>query len=72
MMALAFTTKKAAKDALAQRGTLGPENIIETSFFGSEYRDGKNIGVVVSTQPDRVRNSFAAIDIVGGRIVKVR
>jgi hypothetical protein len=70
MMALAFTTKKAAKEALAARGTLGPENIIETSFFGSEYRDGDH-SVVVSTAPDRVRNSFARISIRNGRIVKV-
>lgn len=72
MMALAFETKKAAQTALAEKGTLGPDSIIETSLFGSEYRDGKSIGVVVSTQPDRIRKSFAAIDIVGGRIVKVR
>lgn len=70
MMALKFLTKKAAKEALAERGTLGPENIIETSFYGSEYKDGKH-GVVVSLAPDRVRNSFAEITIAGGRIVKV-
>jgi hypothetical protein len=71
MMALAFTTKKAAKEALTLKGTLGPENIIETSFFGSEYRDGSH-GVVVSTAPDRIRNSFATIVIRDGRIVSVK
>lgn len=71
MMALNFKTKKAAKDALAERGTLGPENIIETSFFGPEYKDG-SWGVVVSTDPDRVRNSFATIVVENGRIVKVK
>ena len=71
MMALAFTTKKAAKEALAAAGSLGPEHVIETSFFGPEYRDGVQ-AVVVSTQPDRVRNSFAEITIAGGRIVKIK
>lgn len=71
MMALAFTTKKAAKEALAAKGSLGPESIIETSFFGSEYKDGSH-GVVVSTAPDRIRNSFATITISGGRIVAVK
>jgi hypothetical protein len=70
MMALAFKTKKAAKEALAARGTLGPEDVIETSFFGPEYKDGTQ-AVVVSEAPDRIRNSFATITIVGGRIVKV-
>jgi len=71
MMALAFTTKKAAKEALAARGSLGPEDIIETSFFGSEYRDGDH-GVVVSTAPDRIRNSFAEITVRDGRIVRIK
>lgn len=71
MMALAFPTKKAAKEALTLKGTLGPENIIETSFFGSEYRDGSH-GVVVSTAPDRIRNSFATIVVRDGRIVSVK
>ena len=71
MMALAYKTKATAKTALAVKGTLGPEDIIETSFFGSEYRDGSH-GVVVSTAPDRVRNSFATIVIRDGRIVSVK
>lgn len=71
MMALAFVTKKAAKEALVAKGTLGPENIIETSFFGTEYRDGSH-GVVVSTAPDRIRNSFATIVVRNGRIVSVK
>lgn len=71
MMALLFKTKKAAKDALAERGTLGPVNIMETSFFGPEYKDGTH-GVVVSTQPDRIRNSFAQITIRDGRIVAIK
>ncbi len=71
MMALLFPTKKAAKEALAARGTLGPEDILETSFFGPEYKDGTK-AVVVSLDPERVRNSFAEITISGGRIVKIK
>ena len=71
MMGLRFPTKKAAKEALAAKGTLGPENIIETSIFGSEYRDGSH-GVCVSLDPYRVRNSFATIVIKNGRIVSVK
>lgn len=70
MMGLRFKTKKAAKDALAERGTLGPENIIETSMFGTEYKDGTH-GVCVSLDPYTVRNSFATITVKDGRIVKV-
>ena len=70
MMALAFKTKKAAKEALAVKGSLGPEHIIETSFFGPEFKDGTH-SVVVSEAPDRIRNSFATITVEGGRIVKV-
>lgn len=71
MMALKFKTKKAAKEALWVLGTLGPEDVIETSFFGPEYKDG-TWGVVVSTDPERVRNSFAEITIRDGRIVKIK
>jgi hypothetical protein len=70
MMGLAFKTKKAAKEALVARGTLGPEDIIETSFFGIEYKDGQH-AVCVSLDPYTVRNSFATITVKGGRIVKV-
>jgi hypothetical protein len=70
MMALLFRTKKEAKEALAAQGSLGEENVLETSFFGPEFKDGVQ-AVVVSLEPDRVRNSFAEITIVGGRIVKV-
>lgn len=71
MMALAFKTKKAAKEMLAERGFLTDYDIIETSFFGREYKDG-TWGVVVSTAPDRVRNSFAEITIRDGLIVKIK
>jgi hypothetical protein len=70
MMGLRFKTKKAAKEALAAKGTLGPENIIETSFFGAEYKDGTH-AVCVSLDPYTIRNSFAQIEVVDGRIVKV-
>ena len=70
MMGLRFKTKKAAKDALAQRGSLGPEDIIETSIFGQEYRDGKH-AVCVSLDPYTVRNYFATITVQDGRITKV-
>lgn len=71
MMGLRFPTKKAAKEALAAKGTLGPENIIETSMFGAEYKDGSH-GVCVSLDPYRIRNSFATIVVRDGRIVSVK
>lgn len=71
MMGLRFKSKKAAKEALAAKGTLGPENIIETSFFGPEYKDGK-AAVVVSLDPYNVRLSFAEITIRDGRIVAIK
>lgn len=71
MMGLRFKTKKAAQEALAAKGTLGPENIIETSLFGTEYKDGTH-AVCVSLDPYTVRNSFAQITVVNGRIVKVK
>lgn len=66
MMAIAFKTKKDAKAAVP----FGWEHIIETSFFGPEFKDGRH-GVVVSLEPDRIRNSFATITVVGGQVVKV-
>lgn len=71
MMGLLFKTKKAAKEALAACGTLGPENIVETSMFGAEYKDGKT-AVVVSLDPYTIRNSFAEITIRNGRIVAIK
>lgn len=71
MMGLRFKTKKAAKEALAAKGSLGPENIIETSLFGAEYKDGKH-AVCVSLDPYTVRNSFAEITIRDGRIVSIK
>ena len=66
MMAIAFKTKKEAKAAVP----FGEERIIETSFFGREFKDGIH-SVVVSVAPDRVRNAFARITVVGGKVVKV-
>lgn len=71
MMGLRFKTKVAAKAALKERGTLGQEDIIETSFFGTEYKDGQH-AVCVSLDPYTVRNSFATITVKGGRIVAVK
>lgn len=71
MMGLTFKSKKAAKEALAARGTLGREDIIETSMLGSEYKDGKT-AVCVSLDPYTVRNSFAEITIQDGRIVTIK
>ena len=71
MMGLTFKTKKAAKEALAAKGTLGPENIIETSIFGSEYKDGTH-AVCVSLDPYTIRNSFAQITVRNGRIVAIK
>jgi len=70
MMGLRFKNKKAAREALAARGTLGPEDCIETSFFGREYKDGTQ-AVCVSLDPHTVRNYFARITVRDGRIVKV-
>ena len=70
MMALLFNTKKSAKEALKEKGFLDEDNILETSFFGKEYKDGK-WGVVVSLAPDRIRNSFATITITNGKIVRI-
>ena len=66
MMAIAFKTKKEAKAAVP----FGPEMVIETSFFGPQFKDGEH-GVVVSVAPDRVRNSFATITVKNGMVVKV-
>lgn len=70
MMGLRFKNKKAAREALALRGSLGPEDIIETSFFGREYKDGQH-AVCVSLDPYHVRNYFGTITVRDGRIVKV-
>lgn len=71
MMGLKFPNKRAAMVALNERGTLGPEDIIETSFFGTEYKDGQH-SVCVSLNPSVTRNSFALITVAGGRIVRVK
>jgi len=71
MMGLRFKSKVAAKSALQERGSLGPGDIIETSFFGDEYRDGEHC-VCVSLDPYNVRNSFGIITVQGGRIVKLK
>lgn len=70
MMGLKFATKKAAKEALAAAGSLGRSNIIETSMFGPEFKDGQH-AVCVSLDPYRVRNAFATITVVDGRITKI-
>jgi hypothetical protein len=71
MMGLRFATKKAAKEKLAELGSLGPEHIIETSMFGPEYKDGTT-AVCVSLDPYTIRNSFAEITIRDGRIVRIK
>lgn len=72
MMGLLFKTKKAAKEALtASPNGLGEEHILETSFFGPEFKDGQH-AVCVSLDPSRVRNSFATITVSGGRIVAIK
>lgn len=71
MMGLTFKSKKAAKEALAERGYLDQRDIIETSFFGPEYKDGTT-AVCVSLDPYTVRNSFAEITIKDGRIVAIK
>lgn len=70
-MGLRFKNKKAAREALALRGTLGPEDCIETSLFEREYRDGTQ-AVCVSLNPYTVRNYFATVTIRDGRIVRVK
>lgn len=71
MMGLRFPSKTAARRALEARGTLGREDIIETSLFGSEYKDGEH-AVCVSLDPYTIRNSFGTITVRDGRIVRVR
>ncbi len=72
MMGLRFKNKKAAKEAMeAAGGSLGSEHIIETSFFGAEFKDGKH-AVCVSLDPYTVRNYFAEITVAGGRVVRVK
>lgn len=66
MMAIAFKTKKEAKQAVP----FGQERIIETSFFGPEFKDGRHT-VVVSLQPDRIRNSFAIITVKNNSVIRV-
>lgn len=71
MMGLRFKNKKTAKEALVMRGTLGPEDIIETSLFSAEYGDGEH-AVCVSLDPYTVRNYFATITVRNGRIVSIK
>jgi hypothetical protein len=72
MMGLRFKNKKAAKEALeANGGSLGSEHIIETSFFGAEFKPGQH-AVCVSLDPYTVRNYFATITVVGDRIVAIK
>jgi hypothetical protein len=71
MMGLRFKTKKAAQLALQAQGFLTEDDIIETSFFGREFKDGEH-SVCVSLDPSRVRNSFARITVQGGLIVRVK
>lgn len=66
MMGLLFKTKKEAKAAVP----FGQEKILETSFFGAEYKDGKH-AVCVSLDPYTVRNAFAQITVKDGIVVKV-
>jgi hypothetical protein len=70
-MGLRFKSKVAAKAALAERGSLGPEDVIEKSMFGEEYKDGQH-AVCVSLDPYTVRNSFATITVQNGRITSVK
>ena len=59
-----FKTKKELKAAV---GTV--PHFIETSFFGEEYK-GDGTYTVVGPNP-AMRNWFAELTIVGGRIQKV-
>lgn len=71
MMGLLFKNKKAAKAALLEQGSLGPEVVVETSMFGPEFVDGKH-AVCVSLDPYTVRNYFAEVTIERGRIVSIK
>lgn len=66
MLAIAFKTKKEAKAAVP----FGSEKVIETSMMGREFRDGKQ-AVVISTQPDRVRNVFGSITVKDCKVIRV-
>lgn len=67
MMAIAFTTKKEAIAAVP----FGEEHVIETSFFGAEFKDGEH-SVVVSRDPYNIRRAFARITVVNGLVTKVK
>lgn len=71
MMGLRFRNKKEAKEALAKKGSLGDEYIIETSIFGREFADGEH-AVCISLDPYRVRNVFGQITVRNNRIVKIK
>ena len=71
MMGLRFKNKKAAREALAAKGYLTEDDIVETSFFGAEFKPGEH-SVCVSLDPYTVRNYFARITVDANyRIVKV-
>lgn len=66
MMGIRFKTKKEAKAAVP----FGEDKVIETSFFGKEYKDGEH-PVCISLDPYTVRNVFGVITVKDGIVVKV-
>ena len=62
MMGLLFKNKKAAREALAVKGYLTDDVILETSLFGAEFKPGEH-SVCVSLDPYNVRNYYARITV---------
>ena len=69
MMGLRFKSKADARRALPFPAE---SKIIETSFFGPEYKGDGTYTVCVSLDPYTVRNSFGTITVKDGLVVAVK
>lgn len=69
MMGLRFKSKADARRSLPFRAA---DKIIETSFFGPEYKGDGEYTVCVSLDPSTVRNSFGTITVKGGMVTAIR
>ncbi len=69
MLAIGFKTKKELKQSIGKDIS---GDIIETSFFGAEYKPNlQGTAVVVSLQPSIIRKSFAQIWVTDNILTKV-
>ncbi len=70
MLGIRFKTKKALREYIGKDIT---GHIIETSFFGLEYKSNlSGAAVCVSLNPERIRNAFAQIWVQDNILVKVK